>query len=260
VSRFALAVIAVTSCARIAGIPEYESSDAGTDASVRQDSPYVTAVLADSPLGYFRLDETIGDDAIDLMDGSSGTYVGNISFAQPGAFPDSGTSVGFDGSDAAVSLANRFDFMAMDAFSLEAWIRPTSFDGDFHEIGSRWHQPPNRAGYTWFQDDDGVGFERDISDTNSDLAAANGVFVVDQWAYVVATYDGATLVVYVDAVQKATKPSPISTPEVNLATMIGAANGSPHDTPFEGDIDEYAVYGHALAADRVTAHYAAANN
>jgi hypothetical protein len=254
VSRFALAVIAIAGCAQIAGIPGY----AGVDASVRSDSPYVTAVLADSPVGYFRLDETIGDDAADVTQGSSGTYVGNVSFALPGAFPDSGTSVGFDGSDAGVSLANRFDFTGTDAFSLEAWIRPTSFDGDYHEIGSRWHQPQARAGYTWFQSNDGVGFERDMSGSNGALAAANGVFVVNEWAYVVATYDGTTMTVYVDAVQRATMTSTFPTPDADLPTMIGAANGSPNATPFQGDIDEYAIYTGALSSDRVSAHYDAA--
>jgi hypothetical protein len=258
VRRCALAIVVVTGCARIAGIPDYEASDAGLDASVAQQSPYVAAVLADSPMGYFRLDEISSAAAVDVTGGTSGTYVGNVMRGQAGAFPDSGTSVGFDGSDGAVSLENRFDFIGVSAFSLEAWIRPTGFDGDFHEIGSRWHEPSGRAGYTWYQDDDGFGFERDISDSNSDLVAVNGVFVQNEWAYVVATYDGMTMAIYVDGLLQAATTSTISTPEVSLSTMIGAANGSPDDTPFHGNIDEYAIYDHALAVDRVSAHYAAA--
>jgi hypothetical protein len=196
--------------------------------------PYVAAVRADSPIGYFRLDETAGVDAIDFTGGASGTYLGNVALGQPGAFPDAGTSVGFDGNDSAVSLANRFDFTGMTAFSLEAWIQP-SFQGTFHEIGSRWQQPPDRAGFTWWQDGAGLGFERDASTMQAQLVAYDAAFVENQWAYVVATYDGTTM-------------------------AIGAANGNAGNATFLGNIDEYAIYDHALTPQRVSAHYAAATH
>jgi hypothetical protein len=254
--RLALAVVASTGCSRIVGIRD---STRTVDGQVVEDAPYVAAVRADSPIGYFRLDETAGVGAIDFSGGASGTYLGNVALGQPGAFPDAGTSVGFDGSDSAVSLANRFDFTGMTAFSLEAWIQP-SFQGTFHEIGSRWQQPPDRAGFTWWQDGAGFGFERDASAMQAQLVAYDGAFVENQWAYVVATYDGTTMAIYVNGKQEATTTSAIATPEVSLTTLIGAANGDAGNATFLGNIDEYAIYDHALTPERVSAHYAAATN
>ena len=218
---------------------------------------YADVVLADSPIGYFHLDETSGVDAIDATGGASGTYLGNFKLRQPGAFADSGTSVGFDGSNGGVSLAKRFDFTGTMAYSLEAWIQPGTFDGTFHEIGSRWAQPPDRAGFTWYQQNAGFGFERDGSGGELQVPDSS-TFVENAWTYVVATYDGTTMAIYVNGRRQAAMLATYSTPEVNLATMIGAANGDPRSATFLGNIDEYAIYDHALSADSVAAHYAAA--
>jgi hypothetical protein len=165
--------IGLCGCDRLLGLSPVRPLDAAIDSRY---PPYVSAVLADSPVGYFRLDETTGVAAVDLVGGPNGTYVGNVMLAQPGAFSDANTSVGFDGANSAVTLADRFDFTGTKPFSLEAWIRP-SFQGTFHELGSRWQVPPGRAGYTWYQDGDGIGFERDASDAQTDLAAVSGVLV-----------------------------------------------------------------------------------
>jgi Concanavalin A-like lectin/glucanases superfamily len=260
--RFALAVVVSTGCAQLIHIPGYESSDDGGPSNAPDAlQMYANAVLADSPVAYFHLDEMSGAAAIDAAaDGSNGTYLGNITLGQPGAFLDSGTSVGFAGSDAGLLLGDRFAFSGRAKFSLEAWIQPTSFDGNFHEIGSRWRQPTGREGYTWYQANGNFGFERDASDAETSNIGVDNMLHLNAWSHVVATYDGTTMVIYVDGLEQGSTTSTLSLPVVDLAAMIGAANGSPLATPFNGNIDEYAVYDHALAPDRVAAHYEAAQN
>jgi large repetitive protein len=262
--RLALAVVVSAGCAQLIHLPGYESSDASgppNSPDAVATSMYANAVLADSPVGYFHLDEMSGANAIDAaINGSDGTYLGDITLGLPGAFPDSGTSIRFSGSNAGVLLGDRFAFSGRAKFSLEAWIQPIGSDGDYHELGSRWRQPSGREGYTWYQIDRDLGFERDIGDpgSDSDQIAANAVLAATGWSYVVATYDGATMTIYVDGLEKGSTSSTLSLPVVDLSAMIGAANGSPLATPFNGNIDEYAIYDHALAPDRVAAHYTAA--
>jgi hypothetical protein len=255
--RLALAVVVSTGCAQLIHIPGYTTSDDDGDAA---NASYAAEVMADGPIGWFHLDEMSGTEAFDAAaGGSNGSYEGKITLGLAGAFPTSGTSVGFVGSDAGVLLGDRFTFSGRAKFSLEAWINPTISDGNFHEIGSRWRQPNNRAGYTWFVVDDDLGFDRDIGDMASDQnqIIADGVLGTG-WSYVAATYDGQTMTLYLNGQSLATLPSTLSLPIVDVAAIIGAANGSPIATPFNGNIDEYAVYDHALSPDRVAAHYTAA--
>jgi hypothetical protein len=254
--RVALAVVVTTGCAQLIHIPGYTTSD-------DEDAPsagYAEAVMADGPIGWFHLDEQTGTDAIDsAAGGSDGMYLGEITLGLPGAFLTSGTSVGFAGSDAGVLLGDRFPFSGRAKFSLEAWIQPTNPDGNYHEIGSRWRQPSDREGYTWFVTNNDFAFERDSGETGSDQnqIAANGV-LGSGWSYVVATYDGQTMAIYVNGAPMGSTSSTLSLPIVDVGAIIGAANGSPVATPFNGNIDEYAVYDHALSPDRVAAHYTAA--
>src|SRR5579862_5308145 len=57
----------VCGCDRLLGLSTVKPIDAAIDSPY---PPYVNAVLADHPVGYFRLDETIGVDAIDLTGGT----------------------------------------------------------------------------------------------------------------------------------------------------------------------------------------------
>ncbi|HEY1551456.1 MAG TPA: LamG domain-containing protein [Kofleriaceae bacterium] len=265
--RLALAVVVSTGCAQLIHIPGYTGSDGNADdedAGVSMadgkvaPSAYATAVLMDSPIGWYHLDDTDTNTALDAVNTTSpGTYKGEVTLGKPGAFTDSGTSVNFAGSDAGIDLGSNFDFLGRDAFTLEAWIRPTNFDGQYHDLGSRWHQPIGQSGYVWYQIGSDVGFERDVAGSG-DNAGADNVFTLNQWSYVVATYDGTTMTIYVDGAVQGSTTSSRSLLEVTLSTMIGAANGSPTATPFNGDIDEYAIYDHALALDRIVAHFSAA--
>ncbi len=45
---------------------------------------YETAIVADSPLAYLRLDETSGTTAFDVAGGNNGFYFGNYELGQPG--------------------------------------------------------------------------------------------------------------------------------------------------------------------------------
>src|SRR5690242_13565279 len=174
-------------CERVLGLSHVTAADAPQPIDIAPDSPYsayVNAVLADHPIGYFRLGETAGVMAADLTGGQAGTYVGNCMLGAPGALSgDSDTAAGFDGDNGAGDLADRFAFLGRAPFSIEAWIQPV-LNGSYHTIASRWAQPPTRTGYSFWQYDDQLGIERDVI-SGQESSVQTGTLVEGAWTHVV---------------------------------------------------------------------------
>jgi hypothetical protein len=253
-------------CERVLGLSPIEAVDARSDAvDARSDAAgdashasYVEAVLTDHPAAYFRLGETTGTTADDLVTPNSGTYLGEVVLGDPGALGgDPDTAVSFDGANGAVSLGDRFDFTGTQPFSIEAWIKP-SFSGSYQTIASRWFQPSMRVGFTFWTYGDELGFERDISESLTSVIRKH-VLVEGTWTHVVATYNGADLRIYLGGEEVGRAPSDLILPPVALPFLIGATNGVPSGSPFFGTLDEVAIYDHTLPADRIKAHFLAAS-
>ena len=79
---------------------------------------------------------------------------------------------------------------------------------------------------------------------------------VGAWTHLVLTRASGTLSLYVDGVLAATAAS-TGTPNTTTAILCVGRSGESATSWFDGSIDEVAVYGHALSASRVSAHYAA---
>ncbi len=85
---------------------------------------YATAVTADAPLAYWRLGESSGTTAADASgNGRTGTYVGGVGLATPGALPgDANTSVELDGADDNV-IRNPITGIGTTAISTDLWLK-----------------------------------------------------------------------------------------------------------------------------------------
>ncbi|HEY1381893.1 MAG TPA: LamG-like jellyroll fold domain-containing protein, partial [Gemmataceae bacterium] len=208
---------------------------------------YSTAVLASTPLDYWRLDETGGTAARNAVPGGpAGTYVGG---AQPGVAGLQSTGVHFNGSTAAVTTP--VSLSGLGAFSYEAWIRPTGAQ-------------PNRTGLTGQNDAIEFGF---ITGSTLQLwtPATGGLSVaytkpVGQWTHVVAVGTGTQLRIYLDGQLAGTLDHAAvagygSSPF--LFNIAGAGVFDPTGNYFNGDMDEVAVYGRALSPAEVQSHYSA---
>lgn len=222
---------------------------------------YRDAVMADGPIAYYRLGETTGSVATNEVDPSpTGAFQGALELGAPGAITtDFNTAVLFDPDNSAISVDGLPSFEGKQPFTLEVWIHPT-FDTQFHSIVTKWHvvSSVSANGYQLFHDDDRLSFHREAgAATNGDFIDFDGL--VDQkYSYVVAVFDGTAMKLYVDAalVMSTTADTPI--PPTDTPFMIGNMNDSPTWAPFNGYIDEVAVYAHALLPDQITAHYVAA--
>jgi hypothetical protein len=214
---------------------------------------YRNAVLADNPVAYWELDEAAGAATAADSAGTSqpGTYQ-NVTLGQPSAFSNLVTCGQFNGTTSRVQVAADAAFnLGTGDFTVETWARtPVATRGDVFNY-------KNLADFGIFLNNSGAG---------SIGGYLNGFLptytaTVDAWYHIVITRSADTARLYVNGIERGTAAA-ASSFSANAPVFIGANHtGAPNYTmtiPFNGWIDEVAVYGSALSAARVLDHYIAA--
>jgi hypothetical protein len=231
------------------------SHDARTDAPGDAGSDrYRAAVIADSPVAYWRLDDT-GSAAVDAMGHADGTYQGSCTHGVAGALAgDPDTAVALDGSSCEVVLpdpGSLLEFTGTQPYSLEAWIDDAAVTTGFRVVFSKESRMTGPVdGYAMVDSPTGAYFERAVSHsapTTMPATHPNG-----QYVHLVGVFDGSAFVLYTDAVAGIAYADGSAMPAYTADGLIGADLDGDH---FAGSIDEVAVYGHALTAQQVATHY-----
>ena len=216
---------------------------------------YADEVIADSPVAWWRLDETSGTTANDAIGSNHGTYSGATLDQSP--LINAGRSVSFSGSSSGISVADAdaLSFVST-AFTLECWVK-TSASGSTGSLlakdtsGSVW------AEYNLYMLSDGK-VRCDVRSGNSDTPKVQATTVVavndGNRHHVVATFTPSnTLKIYVDKVERASASHAIASSYNSSASLrVGRASGG---SEFAGLLDEVALYASGLSAARVAAHY-----
>jgi Concanavalin A-like lectin/glucanases superfamily len=223
--------------------------------TVPRDNAYRDAVLADAPLGYWRLGETSGTTMVDASgNGRDGVYAGGPTLGVPGLLPSDadkalGTGVGWG----AVAHAA---WMQVGQITLEAIIRPTT-NAVLGNILDRDIDNVNRV----FQ------FRRETTNKLSVIVWPNdaGAFVqltgatnllLDTSYHVVCTWDSVTLRLYVNGVQDAAVALARGGLITTKTTELDIGTNRAGLQRFVGTVDEAAIYGSALSAARIALHSA----
>jgi hypothetical protein len=233
----------------------------GSSAGCYRDAGYRALVLCDQPAAYWRLGERAPPSALDQVDGGPvGTYdpsgEGGTQYGAPGAIVgDPDTAVHLNGTT-MVAVGPPLGFPGVAAFSLEAWVKPDVVDTNYRAIVSSvaWPNGGHKVGYALWSRTSGVAAERYSGTGAVQTALDTAPLPTSAYSHVVATYDGSTLSVYVNGTLAGALLVPLSVSNVQAPFEIGneTAVGFP---PWMGNIDEVAVYAHALSAARVTEHY-----
>jgi hypothetical protein len=216
---------------------------------------YVQTVLADGPVGYWRLGEKAGTIAFDSSGhGLDGTYQGGLLLGQAGAIAgDPDSAVLLDGSTGLVRIPNSpgINAISNSVVTVEAWV--SGGLTETAELFSTWDGTTNGFQVVWdsgdagsFAANQGVRSPRPITDNN--------------WHQVVIVWNGGTTTVYVDAQLAASGSSPFtpSAFENQIGTQCFSALSTGCSLFHGGGIDEVSVYDAALDSARIQAHYAAA--
>ena len=217
---------------------------------------YADAVLADSPVSYWKLDETSGTTAADAVGSNNGTYTGGYTLNQTGIPSTGRPSVLFNGTSGYVDLGAPAALNLTAAWTLEAWVYLTSTPNGAGIISEQYPS----SGNVLYE----LGFG--LSTSGANLAggyytgsawyiATGGSLSLNAWHHVACTWDGTTLRLYADGAQVATA-TPGAAPVAGINTLyIGRRHDASFNPFFPGRIDEAAIYSTALSAARILAHY-----
>ena len=226
---------------------------------------YGSAVLADGPSAYWRLDEPAGSSSVADSSGSGfgGTVTGPLQFGVGGVL--TGRSAASSAGSGRVETS--FTQGSVTEYSVESWVKTSSGSGMVlvENRGSDTSQSLSLlVGYIA-----GPGEPTFALDTQNRLLGVKGPAIHDgKWHHVVGTWSaasGATVQasqfhLYVDGVSVGV-PIEVCYSPCNLPSPLHGDGGTTlfrrDVNPFVGDLDEVAVYRKLLTPAQVQAHYSA---
>jgi autotransporter-associated beta strand protein len=222
---------------------------------------YNSAVLADNPISYWRLDEASGTTAYDYVGGNNGTYHNVLLNQTPGySVLDSDACIGLQAAPSYVSVANyqAFNFFTNPSptFTLEGWVKFTSVAGVQRLFSTDQNVQP--LGYMF-----GISGANQLVFTTSSYndyfsPTLASPLQVNVWYQLAVGCDGSSLYFYVNG-------QPVGT-VLMVANPRGGTNGVPMclgangNFPgayeqVQGELDECAIYGTYIGGSELLAHY-----
>jgi hypothetical protein len=239
---------------------------------------YAAIVAADHPVAYWRLDESSGGGtAVDAVGTFDGTYTPNGGIIIYGVLPpgipnDTDPAVGVgDGANIQIPFAPELN--PTTPWSLETWVNPSSLGSDAEGnrvvLSSEFNRYPNpyNGWYIYQQPNKSFAF---VPQPGNVFITA-GSLVAGNWYYLVITDDGTNFNMYINGFL-ATAPFPVASAGyipngagVNLDGTAGITPGLGNTVlgqrtdgafnPFEGTIDDTAIYQYALTPKQIWSHY-----
>lgn len=233
--------------------PVGTTNSAAATLTVLTPNAYGAIVMADQPVAYYPLNETSGTVARDLAGIYDGTYQSNPTLGTPGATAYTGSSVAFDGSSQYVLIGNPDGLNFTGLITMEAWIKPSASDGNRNILEHGYNLSPFQEVVLRIQDGNYQVNSWDGTDHIINVPMSAGD--LNNWVHLVGTYDGVNWNLYRNGALIGSQAYDTGAILVNGGWGIGAGTHAGDQRFFPGNIDEVALYNHALSADRVQTHY-----
>ncbi|ODS37905.1 MAG: hypothetical protein A7315_13045 [Candidatus Altiarchaeales archaeon WOR_SM1_79] len=198
-------------------------------------------------LFHFNNDSAFGESNTFAYDFSGNGNNGNINGAvyTTGKY-DKGLL--FDGANDYVEVANSASLKPTNAITIEAWVNPDTVS-TYNTIVSKYYLD----GYYLRLENGGIGFSG-----RGWLGTDPNIVPTGSWSHIVGTYDGTDTKIYLNGQLvnsgQTCSPPPCTLNHVTHPLRIGAW---PVTTglPFDGTIDEVAIYNRALSESEIADHY-----
>lgn len=218
---------------------------------------YQAAVLADNPVAFWRMGESSGTVMGDTSGFSrNGTYNANVVLGATGVGSPSDLAASFNGTNASASAPSDSAYDFLD-YTLEAWVKFTGPLVPDMRIASR------QGGQYWLlhtrETSAGVAQLSSYSSLDGVNGYAAGPNLNDGAFHHVAITRNTTadlISLYVDGLFVGSQVTTSNVAFTDTATVyVGSAFGT--GQYFPGIIDEVALYGTALSAEQLMAHFEA---
>jgi large repetitive protein len=210
------------------------------------DTTLMTGTGESSLVAHFEMEEGSGSVLMDSsIYGNDGTFTGSPAWVTG----VKGLAIDLDGTSDYALVTDDSSLDITEAITLAAWVKP-------EKVGTQYIIKKaiisNTDGYELSLSSNGKAFVR----FNQSAVSAYRVDSTDpypvsglKWVHLAATYDGATIRIYVDGVQNNSAPADFTIANNSLPLAVGAeSNGA---TKFQGAMDEVRVYNRALSAAEI---------
>ena len=224
-----------------------------------EEDPEPVIDCPDNMISYWTLDDDAvsGTIVIDTFGSNDGTNNG----ATTGQSGQVNEAFDFDGTNDIIVIPDDDSLDLTGNMTISAWIRPiykteqtiiskrdstspgTTTNYQFRLQGSK------SIWFYWYNSGDWRGINTDGE------AGAAKITDFNEWNHITATYDGANLKIYVNGVEKVSRPESIGMLANNIDVSIGSAFSTFSAQPYHGLIDEVAMFDRALDANEIFEMY-----
>jgi hypothetical protein len=228
---------------------------------------YASNVLADNPLGYWRLNETVGPTAVDAVGAHNGTYASAATPGVVGARPPA--FLGFENNNYAVEtfistlnsyVSVPFGSLGTNTVTFTAWLYPIGTQEAWSGLlftrgggisGGMNYNSQQMLGYTW------------NNNSSSTYNYVSGLVPPsNQWSMVAMVIYPDKAILYLGTngvLRSATNVLAHTADVLGNNWQIGHDNNANNATrTYNGLIDEVAVFTQSLSPARLAAYYQAA--
>jgi hypothetical protein len=165
-------------------------------------------------------------------------------------------SVVFDGANDYVSVTNNSNLTPTNTASLSFWIKPTSYPASFNAVGG-WSRSGTGGGIMIdMNSSNGLYFYVGDSSWASTFLPGGQRPTLNVWTNVVGTYDGSTLILYTNAIQRSSASATKTITYANKFFEIGQY-GQGTANRFTGEISSTLFYNRALTAAEIRQNFEA---
>lgn len=206
------------------------------------------------PVGEWRFEEGGGTTVKDTSgNGHNGTWRNSLASYGIGKVGHGGV---FDATNYAVSMGAKAELNNISAFTISAWVKMNAtagsanyrIAGTLYSGGSQGYVimrdgPANKLVFVW-----GTG------SGTSGLSSTNTI-TADKWYYIVGTFDGSTMKLYVDGQLQSTSSSPTFSTTSSQNFCIGGVDGVCSIARWNGGIDQVRYFNYARSAAQVAWDY-----
>ncbi len=213
---------------------------------------YDNTILADSPLAYWKLSDLSGSAIDSSGNNHSGTYINSPTLGQTGLLSQDVTAgekcVLFNGTNNYIQVAAG-SWQNAATYTGEAWVKLTI---DQPGMIMQSYNPDKR--FTFYTSVSGAAsIYTDVGATEYYLPIGQGALSLNTVYHLAFTHDGANLKYYVNGILMGMRAA---TGNLNTSTSSPLILGGTFSY-LAGYMEKVAIYGTALSATRIMAHYTA---